>query len=67
MKQQSKFPKVNIKGKGSFKTPPSKPLDKSCKPGEIVTWGDNIGELIEWEGPKAFIKTPQGVSAVEVA
>ena len=68
MKQfQPQFPKIKVRGKGSFEAPPSKPLDRSCKPGEIVIWDNKIGELVEWEGPKAFIKTSHGISAVEVA
>ena len=65
--KQSQFPKTKVKGKGSFKAPSSKPLDKLCKSGDVVVWNDNIGELIEWEGSKAFIKTPHGISTIEVA
>jgi len=61
------FPKLGVKGKGQFIKPPSKPLDKSCQLGDIVKWGDNIGELKEWEGNKAFIKVPNGLSVVEVS
>ena len=62
----SSFPELGIKGKGQNTNPPSKPLDRACKSGDIVKWGGNIGELKEWEGNKAYIKTPKGMSIVEV-
>jgi uncharacterized protein YijF (DUF1287 family) len=64
------FSKPEIKGKGSYSPPPSKQLDRSCQPGEIVSWKDQngnefIGELQSWNSNTAMVNIGSVIKAVE--
>jgi hypothetical protein len=64
------FTKPEIQGIGQFRPPPSKLLDCTCVPGDIVNWstigGENfLGELKEWDSNVAIVDIGGRTKAVE--
>jgi len=64
------LPKIKLQGSGGFRPPPSKQLDRTCQPGEIVHWeaigGEKfIGELKEWDSNVAVVDIGGSFKAVE--
>lgn len=48
----------------------SKPLARSCVPGDLVTWKQLsgrtfVGRLLEWDSNVAVVRTEQGTKSVE--
>ena len=56
------FPRIEIKGKGTFTPPKPKRLDKSCDLGDYVITGlGHIGTLQKWDFNIASVKSNDGV------